>query len=222
MNFDQKSVLTGLLSPRWLRVVLVALVVGFTGAVSLEVFAHFSGQQRKPQLHRAELFASVASPQRVGRMEEAPAYLTCANTIEYYRRRKTTAELDPRLIRNIIRRSSNSVNYAATVGPFLLCVLDHNPLNVCDRDNRALLIEGMNRYLRVTDAIRTHVESRPHWTIPIKTGEVLRQRERMLAIVREHARDGRLQRRDFGLNQHTEITRVFDATPTSGDRCAKR
>lgn len=222
MNFDQQGVWSGLFSPRWLRVILVALIVGFIGAASLEVFAYFPGSYRKPQIHRTEFFASIASPQRVGRMEEAPAYLTCANTIEYYRRRKTTAELDPRLIRNIIRGGSHTVNYAATVGPFLICVLDHNPLNVCDRDNRALAIEGVNRYLRVTDAIKMHAESRPHWTIPVKTGEVLRQRERMLAMIKEHARDGRLQRRDFGLHQHAEITRVFDSTPTSGDRCAAR
>ncbi|HRF10102.1 MAG TPA: hypothetical protein PL193_15865 [Xanthobacteraceae bacterium] len=222
MNFDLNSAWAGLFFPRWLRVILVALVVGFTGAVSLEVFAHFSGQHRQPQAHRTELFATIASPQRVGRMEEAPAYLTCANTIEYYRRRKTTAELDPRLIRNIIRRRSNSVNHAATVGPFLICVLEHNPLNVCDRDNRALAIEGVNRYLQATDAIRTHAESRPDWTIPVKTGEVLRQRERILTMIKEHARDGRLQRRDFGLNQHTEIAHIFETTQKSGDRCMKR
>lgn len=222
MSYDRQSVWSGLLSPRWLRVTVVALIVGFVGAASLEVFAHFSGSSRKSQLPRTEFFASIASPQRVGRMEEAPAYLTCANTIEYYRRRKTTAELDPRLIRRIIRRSSDSVNYAATVAPFLICVLDHNPLNVCDRDNRALVIEGVNRYLRATDAIRMQAEARPHWTIPVRTGEVLRQRERMLTMIKEHARDGRLQRRDFGLNQHTEIARIFEQITPVRDACAIR
>lgn len=73
----------------------------------------------------------------------------------------------------------------------------------------------------MTDAIKMHAESRPYWTIPVKTGEVLRQRERMLAMIKEHARDGRLQRRDFGLHQHPEIIRIFETTRTSGDRCAK-
>lgn len=218
------GILSGFVSLRWLLLLGAALLAGFAFAALLmqAPTAALQFRQKAAQSYRDSEVAHFISYDRVGRMEQAPAYLTCANTIDYYRRRRTTAELDPRLIRNIVRRNSSSVSYAATVGPFLICVLDHNPFNVCDRDNRALAIEGINRYLRATDAIKAEVEAKPLWTVPVKTGEVLRQRERVLALVREHARDGRLTRRDFGLNQHAEIIQIYEAIAPAGDRCAKR
>jgi hypothetical protein len=152
---------------------------------------------------------------RIGRAEVAPVFQTCADTLDFLQ--QPGMQADPRIAHLLLRWGNQPENYVISMGPFIDCALNRNRQDLCDPDNRALVVESLGRYLRFDDQVAKAPAPQPRLRgIP---GYSPAQRENILLALAQHAREGRLVLSDFGWAPHAEIRKAFAATKPAADPC---
>jgi hypothetical protein len=142
---------------------------------------------------------------RLGRAGVAPLMRQCMAKIEAVQDfMDDNTEIDPGLVSIINRFGKRTRESNEDMAPYVHCLLERDPAALCDRDNRALVVESVNRFLRIDDGLMRE----------------LAEKNRARDGVERHVREGRLARRDFGWFAPDSVKKLFEQIAPSPDRCA--
>lgn len=213
----------------FLAALLAAGIAGFLGAQMLLGEPGIAGRVRDALIGTAETAVTKqnvyidVSRKRIGRAEVAPLYRACLHAVPQISELGPKTEVNPQMIGMLMSMTfNNPEGYVGMFGPLLLCALDHDPTAICDADNRAMVVDGVNRYMRSVDRLLKG-------DIPNKTrsaedgltlGQIQSLRDRMAFAVEKQIRDGRLIKSDFGWFPSSAITEIFSRTTPLRDACA--
>jgi hypothetical protein len=213
----------------FLAVLAGAVIAGFFGASYFLDQPGIAGRVRDALLGTFETAATTQnihipnSGKRIGRAEAAQVYYKCAQTVDFIKDQDKNVEIDPRIVNVLLQFGNQPEPYVSMTAPLLLCALEHNTSAVCDADNRAMVVDGVNKFLRMAAAalaVQYDQNARPTRRRELTDGQINSLRDQVLNAVERQVREGRLIKSDFGWFAHAEIEKVFAANKPSRDACA--
>lgn len=213
----------------FLGVLLVAVIGGFFGAQMLLGQPGIAGRVRDALLGTAETAVTKqnvyisASRNRIGRAEVAPLFSACAHAVPQLQDLGPKTEVNPQILGFLMNASfNNPEGFVSMFGPMLLCALEHDPTAICDADNRAMVVDGVNRFLRSAERILASdvPAKRGAGSDDLTLGQVQSLRDRIAYAVEKQARDGRLIKSDFGWFPAAAVTKIFETAKPARDACA--
>ncbi|HRF10492.1 MAG TPA: hypothetical protein PL193_17905, partial [Xanthobacteraceae bacterium] len=167
----------------------------------------------------------ACSGKRLGRAEVAPLYRACIHAVAQISELGPKTQVNPQILGMLMNMSfNNPEGYVGMFGPMLLCALEHDPTAICDADNRAMVVDGVNRYMRSFDRLLAgDIPSKSRSADDNLTlGQIQSLRDRIAFAVEKQVRDGRLIKSDFGWFPSAAITKIFAQVSPVRDACTIR
>lgn len=161
---------------------------------------------------------SIVRGKRLGRADVAPLLKACADRIDVPAD-DTTIRDNPDAL-GILMRLTHPSLYLEQYGPFIECAMQRYPAELCDPDNRAMVVDAVIRYMRADDRFKAEMaRADPRERAELWKLHDSNRRDRILDAVDRHRRAGRLIRGDFGFSPHPDIKAVFGKSDPIADSC---
>jgi len=207
--------------------VAVAVVVGgIVGAIGFDLVMSTpgpSGMVRDSiEKHVERGIASIDAPSRgsgtrLGQGELASSLDNCSDTlVDVLGMSRAEGTVDMQLAYLLMRRGNRPDGYVSNFGEFIECAIDRRPHDLCNPDNRALVVETLGRFLRFDDQVAAANDKGANEKM---LRHFASQRERILLSTVAQARAGRLILSDFGRSPHADIRKIFESVGAAGDSC---
>ena len=179
-----------------------------------------------------------AESNRLGRAQTAPILRTCISRIVNAGRNET---IDTNAAYDMLKAGSmqasmsafagrssgvgggpwagnRTVGFAAAWGELATCIYAQDDRELCDRDNRAAMVEATTKFFAFAKQAET---SKPAPTAG-ETQIMGNYSDRLLNALKNHRRYGTLVASDFGSFAAPEITRIMREEQQTSDICKKR